>query len=538
MTFGRAAELADAGDTVTIMPGTYREAITVRHSGTVEKPIVFQATWPRSVILTSDTHYTLVQPARDANRRQSAFYVTMRGIVFGKTPFRNFSGFNDAPPSVILAKGWRLEDCTVERNMGLSFGNTREWDGDDVTLLRTIIQDSYSTGAGAAGDGDAKPPRLLENTLLQDCIFRRNNEKDVDPGGYAGANKFLWTDHLTFDGVVSYDNIGTGTWFDYASTNFTVRNCTFFGNHAGVGLNLDGKPGGDAPWAGAGFWSEANLGPALIEDNVIYSNLASGIGDLDSGSKGKIVIRNNTIVDCGGCVEFRGMRDKYARGLGSADVIGNIFKAWHSGAWGTSVEEDIPSASPDGMGIHIDGNTYDPGPGYVGRWASWKPSKSQTTTAAGSLEQIRARLDAEAHGKVANVEFRGPLIPVFAYPTRESVLNPDPAKMVQVPSADAESMGMDRALTAKGVKVGSVIRVAVFGRKEIVRAGRHWSCDVYDLQARHVSLSIDRGRTRDALETAVTPYAVIRPVTLELRIRRLEPYRVDASLVSVHAGNS
>lgn len=530
-TIQHAADVAAAGDAVLIRPGTYAESVTIRHGGTSGHPVTFQATAWHGVTLTSpDDHtYSLIQSGKDNQNHVSAFYVTVRGIVFGHTPFRGWSGNNDFPMSVTCAHGWRFEDCVVQDNMGMGFGNGGGNDCDDVTLLRTIFQNNYTGGAGASGDGgDAThPPHRLENLHIIHCLFRRNNPKNLTPGGYNGANKFLWHDHLLMDGVISYDNNGSGTWFDYGSTNFTVRNCTFFGNHAGYALGLDGKPGGDVGWAGAGFWSEANPGPALIENNVCYSNLASGIGDLDSGSQGALTIRNNWLVDNHGYgIEFRGMDDKGDRRLGPALVTGNVFKADHQG-WGTSVEQNIPSETPGGMGILLDHNLYDSPTGANGAWASWKPTAAPAPVSAVGLPEIRSRLGAEAHGQARAVPFRGPLIPVYEYPTQADALSPDPAKLHQVHSEAAERLTVDRALAH--ARVGQTVTIPVFGHTPFVRTGGHWECQVYDLQARYVRLELPDAASRKSVAARVTSYAIITPTYLRVRLTHRDAYHITAA---------
>ncbi|MBV9850287.1 MAG: right-handed parallel beta-helix repeat-containing protein [Armatimonadetes bacterium] len=532
-TIQRAADVAMAGDVVLIRPGTYAESVTVKNAGSLTRPIVFQATaWHGVTLVSPDDHtYSLCRSAQDSAGHVSAFFVTVRGLVFGHTPFRGWSGNNDFPMSVSCAHGWRFEDCVVQDNMGMGFGNGGGNDCDDVTLLRTIFQGCYTGGAGASGDGDAHPPRRLQNLRILDCLFRRNNPKNLDPGGYNGANKFLWHNNLLMDGVISYDNNGSGSWFDYGSTNFTVRNCTFFGNHAGYALDLSGHPlSTEETWAGGGFWSEANPGPALIENNVCYSNLGCGIGDLDSGSQGAFVIRNNWLVASGSNgLEFRGMDDGHARRLGPAQVTHNVFKA-DGTAWATSVEQNIPTQTPAGMGIVIDGNTYDPAPGVTGTWAVWKPSQAPQPISATGLSQIRSRLGAEAHGRVKATPFRGPLIHVFAYPTPQDAVNPDPAKLHQVPSAQAERLTIDRALGP--ARTGQVVTIPVFGHTPIVGVGRDAACQVYDLQARYVRLTLPNGEARKRLEAAVTPYAIIAPTSLHVRLTHREPYRIEAILLS------
>ena len=55
-TLLHAGELAKAGDTVIIHAGTYRETLTIRHSGTVDRPLTFTAAKGANVILSgSDT---------------------------------------------------------------------------------------------------------------------------------------------------------------------------------------------------------------------------------------------------------------------------------------------------------------------------------------------------------------------------------------------------------------------------------------------------------------------------------------------------
>ena len=52
LTIGKAAQAAGAGDTVTVRPGVYREAVALRKSGTAQAPIQFVAQPAGSVVVT------------------------------------------------------------------------------------------------------------------------------------------------------------------------------------------------------------------------------------------------------------------------------------------------------------------------------------------------------------------------------------------------------------------------------------------------------------------------------------------------------
>lgn len=725
-TIQHAADVARAGDIVLIRPGVYAESVSVRHSGTAEHPIVFQATtWHGVTVVAPDAHtYSLFEPATSLDGRTS-YYVTLRGIVFGPAPFRGWTGGNDYPNGIGVARGWRVEDCVVRKCGGVGFGVWNSGDSDGFTLLRTIFEGCYEGGAGGAGNGDKDE---LTNARVIDCIFRRNNPEGLDPGGYNGANKFLFIKHFLMDGVISYDNNGSGTWFDTGAVDFAVKNCTFFGNHAGYERNLDGSPiGADESDCGSGFFCEANPGPGLFENNVLYSNLGDGLQDNDSGSKGLITIRNNQFVDNHGRgLVFRGMADMnadygnvdrktganlitfapigaggsygswasddrtvswsggtptpqvahdhgyiwqnadahavpnsgwkitapadssprtlflYAGGNGaqitltahlsdssapdytttqtyaggglnlysisyraasagqtlsvayvksanagnsangSADIVGvwlsaggrsgdgiagsvsdassfydlsalgtldwlhpgrvsyggdrllgpalvtdNVFKD-NGQPWGTTVEEHV-LGSPRAMGIVIDDNVYEIPATDTGAWGWWKPTDSAGIAATG-LSELRTRLGVEQHGRVERVAFRGPLIDVYTYPTKQDALDPDPKKLQEVPSAGAERLSIDRAI-AKAGGLGHEAAIPVFGHTPIGRVGSHFECQVYDLQARYVTLILPDSAAKTRLEHETTSYAIISPTYLQVKVTRDTPYDVAATFI-------
>ncbi|HEV7301501.1 MAG TPA: Ig-like domain-containing protein [Tepidisphaeraceae bacterium] len=55
-TIGKAASIAGAGDTVVILPGTYRESVGLKNSGTATAPITFKAQKPGTVFIDGADH--------------------------------------------------------------------------------------------------------------------------------------------------------------------------------------------------------------------------------------------------------------------------------------------------------------------------------------------------------------------------------------------------------------------------------------------------------------------------------------------------
>ncbi len=126
--------------------------------------------------------------------------------------------------------------------------------------------------------------------------------------------------------------------------------------------------------------------------------------------------------------------------------------------------------------------------------------------------------------------FRGPLIHVFEYPTQADAAHPDPAKLIQVPSANAELLTIDKAIAQAHAIVGREVVIPVFGHTPLVHQGKRAMCQVYDLQARYVHLTLPDAQAQRLLSANVTPYAIISPTYLHVRLTHLDPYHIEAVL--------
>jgi len=519
-TIQHAADAAGPGDLVLIRPGIYHESILLRHGGKPGRPIVFQATERHGATVSGlgTDHQWLIRSVGSNQNPASltAQYITLRGLVF-----RDAAGPSDWNEMVTMATGWRLEDCVVEGSPG-HYADAIVVRGDDCALIRVITQDNGMNGMSGVHTQD---------TVIQDCILRRNNRLPELPGGNCGACKFLFTTGLRVEGVISYDNFGSGWWLDWDNRNFSITDSTFFGNHAGIYRyprkdRREYNQVRDEGWAGAGVWSEGNPGPGLIQGNTIYSNLSAGIGVMESGFEQPIVVRHNTIVDCDRGIELRAM-NRGTHILGRVIIKDNLIKDWRTDAIGSSLEDTIRFDHPADQGIAIDRNSYDPGPSHV--IMTWFNKADKRRFVVDNLNEARTQLGVETHGAVKADQFIGPLIPVKK--TALSDWTPDRRKIDEVPSRGVEKITIDRAIRAAASRVGDSTTIPVFGRKKIVQRGREWIVEVYDLDARYVRLILPSKAARDRVETAVLPYASIRPSHLRVKLTRLTPYDVEGVFV-------
>jgi parallel beta-helix repeat protein len=364
------------------------------------------------------------------------------------------------------------------------------------------------------------------NIRVEDCILRRNNQFPDAPGGNAGASKFLYSQHMRVRRVISYDNFGPGWWMDWDNSDYLIEGCTIFANHAGHALE-NGQKLVDQPWAAAGIWSEGNSGHGEILNNVIFSNVAAGIGIFDSRD---IIVRGNTIVDCGTGIEFRDLnRDgdvpeaQRTRNIENILVENNRIKAWRGdAAMLTSVGEFRRGQRPADYNVTIDRNVYDPAGAEARGFFRW------IKVHAATLDETRGRLGIEANGRIEPFDFPVPLIATRS--TDQAVLkSADPDRFRQVDSRQAEASGFDEALAA--AREGQVVSLQVHGRTPGTTQGEAMSCDVYDLaRKRHIAVTVGKDAW-PAFAARVPEYAVLRPVPVRVRLVSLEPYRLSATLL-------
>jgi parallel beta-helix repeat protein len=286
-TINHAAQVAVAGDVVTIGAGEYRETVAVKNSGTEHNRIVFQAEERGRVVLTGGQH--IFGPAHWTGSMTSAgqFFVTVRGLVFREYALPQQEAVNGLQhPALRAARGWVVEDCWFDRSgaFGLDIR------GSFVEVLRTTFNDHWINALTAVGiSNQATRPtdpgfRPLEGLRIVDVVLRGNHVRTSQPGSPTAnfVAKFLNTRGTVVDNMESFENNGTGFWFDARNIDYVVRNSYFHDNRSQTGSTTDG--------GGRGLYIEINWPEGLIENNVFANNLGPA---LDLANSSGITVRNN-----------------------------------------------------------------------------------------------------------------------------------------------------------------------------------------------------------------------------------------------------
>jgi hypothetical protein len=257
-TIAAAAAIAGPGDQVLILPGTYFEPISLTRSGTAAAPITFTAQTPGTVTLDGAARKGVIK----ANGYQ---YVTIDGINVDHAA-------NPAagdPAAVTTSTGWVLKNMVVQNTDGIGV----QVYGSNVYLYNVTAQYNGRQGIGGSD---------CSYVTVLNCTTRGNNTRGNDPDWDGGAGKWFHTDHVTIDGMPSYDNVGPGIWFDYLNSNTVIRNSVSYNNR-----------GLAHAWSGSGIRVELNLSPMTIQNNMFYGNTGPQV---DIQSSKYITVTGNTIV--------------------------------------------------------------------------------------------------------------------------------------------------------------------------------------------------------------------------------------------------
>jgi hypothetical protein len=390
-TINRAAQLAVAGDVVNIADGTYTESVFVKNSGAPGAPIVFQAQNRGGVVLTGGQYIfqALNNGLQGATPQK---YITLKGLIF-----RAYAGNAAGKTAVRAAFGWAIEDCLFDNagDTGMSIGD------HNVRIERTTFQYNYVHafivyGGYGGGTSPSDPAyRPVENLQVIDVVLRGNHTRNL--AGLATTStrvvKIGVSRGTVIDNMESYENYGSGMWFDSKNTNFTVRNSYIHHNR-----DVSASDGTVYKASGRGLYIEKNWGGGLVENNVIADNGGAGITIVstnDAKFNNNLLLRNEQNIQF---VAMTGPSYEYFT-LRNLTFRGTHMKGWRAVGSVWAMGGDF-SLGPAGMGLSVDGSTYDTTNNTVllGQWPA-------PLYGAGTITQMQTKYGWEYQGKIGSISF-------------------------------------------------------------------------------------------------------------------------------------
>lgn len=242
-TIQQAADTAVAGDTVYVMPGTYKESVTIANSGTAGSPITFK-------------NYSSTLPIIDGENLSSSVGALL-----------SISSKND-----IHISGFEIENLTTS--------------GSDVVMGISI--DGTSTGV------------QIENCKIHDihCVYSGKKERDAHGIGVYGTDPTTPLDSLVLEGNEVYDcTLGQS---ESVVLNGNVTNFQVIGNRVhdndNIGIDFIGYEGtagsGDTDRARNGICANNQVWDITSKNNKTYGGDICADGLYVDGGQNIVMERN------------------------------------------------------------------------------------------------------------------------------------------------------------------------------------------------------------------------------------------------------
>ena len=439
-TISQAAKLAGAGDTVLIKPGVYRESVWLKNSGTGEKPIVFKAETPGTVVIdgadvvsgwtkesgdvySADWAYDFrmgngsrtwgvegatgyaeqfIHAGKPLTRVEQISQITEGTFAInyasdkvhvwlpGSADARNTTVMGSTRSTLFAPAKRVLGTAAHVRVEGITFRHAANFAQSGQAGVRTdngwVVVDSTvqfmnGTGMGVFGN---------DVTVLR-VMVEKNGQLGL--GGASATNTLVkdtvtrWNNTRNFQ--VSWEG-GGGKWSKTDGVymlNYDAYENTGHGiwfdidntNFVITGSESWGNVGGGRDSEGTGIFIEISPGPGRIENNYVHDNTGAGVRIAEST---KVVVQNNTLINNYRGIELRDMPD---RSYSVLDVIirNNKIKGWQESAIGTSQGTWNAQTSRDKR-ITIENNQYDTA-GSIYRIMRWGPTAYSTITVVRDL---------------------------------------------------------------------------------------------------------------------------------------------------------
>jgi len=391
-TITRAANLATAGDLVLINPGTYRESVLLKNSGTSDRPITFKAVTPGTVVIdgadvisgwtkqsgsiyaTDWAHDFKFNGARTwifatgtwgyaeqfmvgntpltrvldgASMREGTFtidYNTDKVSVWlpGSADPRSTNVLGSTRSTLFAPRYTKLGTAENIRVEGLTFRHASNFMQNEHAAVRTdngwvlvdvTVKQTNSTGLGVRGN---------DVTVLR-VTTADNGQNGMGSGG--GTN-VLVKDSITRgnnyrDVKVDWEG-GGGKWAKTDGLFMTNYKAHDNRGH-GIWFDIDNRNfviekseawnnvGVSKIDEGTGIFMEISPGPARIEGNYVHNNSGAAIRIAESSN---VIVQDNTLVNNFRGVELRDMPDRPYTVL-NVTVRNNRIRGWAESAIGT-----------------------------------------------------------------------------------------------------------------------------------------------------------------------------------------------------------
>jgi hypothetical protein len=337
-TIQKAANIAVAGDVVNIKPGTYKESVTPKNSGTSGNPITFRRDGTEPVVINSVDPWGV--------------------IIINQQSWTIWDGLTTQGEGIVIRDGNNnvIQNCDISGfNIGINIENKVQGLTAKENIIRNNVIHNYGRGTGEGiyifnvlPEGQTTP--LVTGTIVENNTFYNVVEALQNTGGtlMSGALQYLSTSippansvfrgnviyhndcdsgvvdiigngHL-FENNLIYDNLGTGAscslYFAHGNgvtikNNLVTHNAGAASYRSAISLiDMAGEISNNtiANFDNLGIDIANPQGALAIKDNIVYSitkNQISFTGD----KNGLMVVHN-----------FFG---KDGNGLGTSYIVGN-----------------------------------------------------------------------------------------------------------------------------------------------------------------------------------------------------------------------
>ncbi|MDM8100172.1 DUF1565 domain-containing protein [Oceanobacillus oncorhynchi] len=244
-TIAKASSEAEAGATVYIREGTYKEPLIVQHSGTRHKPISFQAFEGEEVIMDGESLNTV-----DGNRAlvvlEDKNYINIEGLTIQNVT-------TDAMDETVMGLfiSGSSSHITVRDNF--------------VKGIKTWHEEGNGHGIAVYGTGSMKDINIIHN-IVEDLKLGTSESivlnGDID-GFTVDGNSVQFSDNIGID-LIGYEGVANNPAADYVR-NGTVQNNTV--HHISSSTN----PAYDGEYSAAAIYVDGGK-DILIKKNELYEN--------------------------------------------------------------------------------------------------------------------------------------------------------------------------------------------------------------------------------------------------------------------------